>query len=394
MFFHYCILLWISVLIHSIQGLESCNKTSTDIQLCILDVKNYDKSVPAKAQHPYFFVNIINVLGIVELDAKEQSVTLFIILRTEWNDTRIALKNADKKATKWHQIDQKEAQELFFPKIIVRNAKSVGYQKEFASYESPYFWFETPHHFEFQQVMKATIYCSFDFKNFPFDGHECDFIIGLSANAEYNSRLLTTKIKHFDQEANDFGDRIAIQKSILPFTMHVLPIKPFAKYIEGYNYSHAGMKIEFVRNSLGSLLGRFYAPTSIFAILSLISYFIDPQVVPGRLGLLVTLYLIASNVYSSLTAPQQRGFSYIEIWMTGIQFTILLALMEYGIVLALIKFNFKLQKKVFINRSSDKGQQFNDDGHQKAFIKTVDLCTFFAASCFMALFSACYFTIM
>ena len=41
--------------------------------------------------------------------------------------------------------------------------------------------------------------------------------------------------------------------------------------------------------------------------------------VPGRMGLLVTLHLISSNVYNSLNAPQKRGFSYIEVWMIGAQ---------------------------------------------------------------------------
>ena len=72
-------------------------------------------------------------------------------------------------------------------------------------------------------------------------------------------------------------------------------------------------------------------------MISLGSYAIDPQVVPGRLGLLITLFLILTNVYNSVDAPKGRGFSYIEIWMLGAQFPILLALIEYGFVLYLKK---------------------------------------------------------
>ena len=39
---------------------------------------------------------------------------------------------------------------------------------------------------------------------------------------------------------------------------------------------------------------------------------------------LVTLDLIATNVYNSVKAPTKRGFSYIEIWMIGVQIPILL----------------------------------------------------------------------
>ena len=51
------------------------------------------------------------------------------------------------------------------------------------------------------------------------------------------------------------------------------------------------------------------------------------------MGMIVTLYLISTNVYNSVDAPKNRGFSYIEIWMLGTQFPILLALFEYGFVL-------------------------------------------------------------
>ena len=51
------------------------------------------------------------------------------------------------------------------------------------------------------------------------------------------------------------------------------------------------------------------------------------------MGMIVTLYLISANVYSSVEAPKARGFSYIEVWMIGTQFPILLALFEYGLIL-------------------------------------------------------------
>ena len=61
------------------------------------------------------------------------------------------------------------------------------------------------------------------------------------------------------------------------------------------------------------------------------------QKVPGRMGMIVTLYLISTNVYNSVKAPDSRGFSYIEIWMIGTQIPILLALVEYGFILHLKK---------------------------------------------------------
>ena len=63
------------------------------------------------------------------------------------------------------------------------------------------------------------------------------------------------------------------------------------------------------------------------------------------MGMIVTLYLISANVYNSVEAPDGRGFSYIEKWMIGTQFPILLALCQYGFVLHLKKVDKKIVEK-------------------------------------------------
>ena len=56
------------------------------------------------------------------------------------------------------------------------------------------------------------------------------------------------------------------------------------------------------------------------------------------MGLLITLYLITFNVYGSTSsnmAPPERGFSYIEVWMTGVIITISAAILELFFILAI-----------------------------------------------------------
>ena len=86
---------------------------------------------------------------------------------------------------------------------------------------------------------------------------------------------------------------------------------------------------------------------------------------------MVTLYLIATNVYSSVHAPTRRGFSYIEIWMIGIQIPILTGVIEYGILLALKKYY-------------QEGCDFYNLG------KTIDKWTFIATLSFTIIFNIIY----
>ena len=80
------------------------------------------------------------------------------------------------------------------------------------------------------------------------------------------------------------------------------------------------------------------------------------------MGMIVTLYLISANVYSSVEAPKERGFSYIEVWMIGTQLPILLALCEYGLILYWKKMakNVQDQNEIESKQKLDKKIKYLD----------------------------------
>ena len=53
------------------------------------------------------------------------------------------------------------------------------------------------------------------------------------------------------------------------------------------------------------------------------------------MGLLITSCLITWNIYGAIDAPIDRGFSKIELWIVGMQSTILMATLEYLLILLL-----------------------------------------------------------
>ena len=113
------------------------------------------------------------------------------------------------------------------------------------------------------------------------------------------------------------------------------------------------------------------------------------------MGLLVTLYLISSNVYSSLKAPIHRGFSYIEIFLIGTQGVIFFAILEYGFVLAWKKYsniwNDSKPKKVELltTTKQKKGSYFDGMSHDLK-INIIDLISLIASMTFFFLFNIIY----
>ena len=53
---------------------------------------------------------------------------------------------------------------------------------------------------EYFQSLKTTIYCSFDFKHFPFDSHKCDLSLGDTLSGWQYLSLNASKITYRGQK--------------------------------------------------------------------------------------------------------------------------------------------------------------------------------------------------
>ena len=118
---------------------------------------------------------------------------------------------------------------------------------------------------------------------------------------------------------------------------------------------------------------------------------------PGRLGMLITLQLIVTNVFNSVKAPTKRGFSFVEIWMVGVQIPILIGIFEYGIILAMKK--SQLEKETFTIKIGNganvlsKTMIADKDVGWINFDKLVDKWTFILSLIFILTFNAIYWSV-
>ena len=109
---------------------------------------------------------------------------------------------------------------------------------------------------------------------------------------------------------------------------------------------------------------------------------------------MVTLYLIAANVYGTVEAPKNRGFSYIEVWMVGIQATILVALFEYALILALNRNVSKMKQEItLVHSGQDHSQHESHIEQNELKIALMDRYTEIGSAIFFILFNICYWLI-
>ena len=104
--------------------------------------------------------------------------------------------------------------------------------------------------------------------------------------------------------------------------------------------------------------------------------------VPGRMGMLVTIFLIVTGIYNSVQTPSSGEFSYIEIWYIGIQIPIVFALLEYGIMLAALKYTG--------TETESKLTSHHEGITVIRVCKVIDLISFFLSFAFITIFNWTY----
>ena len=127
--------------------------------------------------------------------------------------------------------------------------------------------------------MILNIYCTLNFQPFPFDNHECDLSFGSSSIWNDSLIMEPTKIRFLDEYKRIGDGKLHIKQGRLPFNIKMESLDTFNHTTAGYTYSYCAVRFYFQRNDLGLLLGSFYLPTLLFSILSLVSFFISPDMV-------------------------------------------------------------------------------------------------------------------
>ena len=139
----------------------------------------------------------------------------------------------------------KSKNQLFFPKIAFFNTKHIEKQLDYGVGNLEYFWMEFPHSLEYKEAIKATSYCQFEFETYPFDLHQCDFLIGIQVFSAINVVLLRPDITFEGTHTNHKSEKVP------PFDIRVESIDPFINKVYGYDYSSTGIRLHFKRNSIG-----------------------------------------------------------------------------------------------------------------------------------------------
>uniref|UniRef100_A0A1B0EYE8 Neurotransmitter-gated ion-channel transmembrane domain-containing protein n=1 Tax=Phlebotomus papatasi TaxID=29031 RepID=A0A1B0EYE8_PHLPP len=106
------------------------------------------------------------------------------------------------------------------------------------------------------------------------------------------------------------------------------------------NYGDARLEITLSREVKSYLLEN-YLPSTLFVSMSWGSFVVVPEIVPGRMVLLVTTLLSLVTMFDTVrnNSPDALELKCIEVWLISCTLFVFLALMEYFIVLFGIRYD-------------------------------------------------------
>ena len=338
---------WFLVIFLSIQNVTAkqvlfpfCNENLHNGTICRLEVQDDYDLIIAPQPRPLKVRPIVFLKEITNVNVEDKSITMFLEVYVHWKDARISAKNLE-----WRKISPSEADHFWHPTLQFDKILDLKKQSIFGQPKYPFsFWIHTPENeIQYSEEIQITFTCPMSFSEYPFDVHQCDFTLG---DYEYETDEVEfdwTTVWYVDEMDKtlilDKAKKVLyINDTTTPFNFEIGLIKPFPRRYLDEQYSYSGFRIKLERKSIGVLQSSYFIPTGVFAVVSMVSFLIHPESVPGRMGMIVTLLLISSNVYSNVQAPSSRGLSYIEIWIVGSQIPIIFALVQYGFILLAMKY--------------------------------------------------------
>ena len=117
---------------------------------------------------------------------------------------------------------------------------------------------------------------------------------------------------------NEFvpDDKQAI-KSILDYQITIKDLKPEeTHYLAlGMNYSVAGFEM-ILQRKMSFYIVTYYLPSGLFVVVSWISFLVNPEVIPGRMTLLVTIFLVLINIFNTIQTNSPKAEGLTGIYLT------------------------------------------------------------------------------
>ena len=286
--------------------LKQCAEEKKKNMICIASDEYVDNVPP----DPDTTINIaINIRDIVDINESKQTLTFLIDFVVWWRDKRLTTSNGtDTLSPTGPGLDiSNYINDLWVPEVSFSNSVKIEKTRGMKAPSLKKLWYKS--YLQFYETFTTEFTCKMNFLSFPFDQHNCTLdAITLNQNVmverlylgvndsynRYSTKMLDASGQAFDVHANP---ELSTESNLFEWSKMEV------------TFSRAVVKLHLKRNTgqLETLMISFYIPSMAFSTFSKFSFFVKPENVPGRMGMLITIFLVETAIYGSVDAPKFRA---------------------------------------------------------------------------------------
>lgn len=306
-------------------------------------------------RHQPNFIKIgFEISDVLSINDKDYSITFGLYFSVEWVEPRLNLSSDvwGHSGDSLVPVNLELMKNLWIPNIFIYNLKSFRTIDVLSKLAG--LWIDAKKRIYYSQATHITFICPMVFDAFPLDTQICKFQVG---SYSYD-------MSRMEFDVSTLGYIQKTQSIILDYAINIKKLKPNDQIFDSGalgNFSLAGFEMTLERHFTSYII-TYYLPSGLFVVVSWISFLIPPDIVPGRMALLITLFLVLVNIFNNINSnsPKAEGLTAIEIWMLACILFVFGALIVYAAIL-----NQKLltsEEKKQIKKKKKRSKISEDNG--------------------------------
>jgi len=326
------VVLWLEVGVASAAVMEREQYLECNGQPSTLCLTTGYSSFELPIRHEPNLIKIgFEISDVLRISDKDYSITFGLYFSVEWQEPRLNLSSelwgeenvaSDRELV---PVNLELIKNLWIPNIFIYNLKT--FQTIDVLSKLAGLWIDATKRIYYSQATHITFICPMVFDSFPLDTQSCKFQVG-SYSYDDNRMLFDVSTLGYIQNS---------QSLTLDYDIVITSLSRKDKVFNGGalgNFSLAGFEMSLERHFMSYII-TYYLPSGLFVVVSWISFLIPPDIVPGRMALLITLFLVLVNIFNNVTtnSPKAETLTAIEIWMLACILFVFGSLIVYAVIL-------------------------------------------------------------
>ncbi|XP_063231516.1 pH-sensitive chloride channel 2-like [Bacillus rossius redtenbacheri] len=314
--------------------------SSTELMMHLSDPCRYDKwTLPDSGDAPLNVMTRLHVYYLGLVDAHSLQFTLHILTRFRWRDPRLDYSAASPR-TRQVVSEGFIKEHIWNPHVYLVNEHESSVmgsgQKDVLVTVDP------DGMVSLSSRMKMKLSCLMDLQKFPFDEQKCPLVLEswtynsseLVLNWDLDTPVSVNKDLHLPEYnlINMWCNYSTATYSIENSNSSIAPFIPYYTRFAG-NYSSLEVQFHLARE-VGHYIMDYFMPSILLVVVSWVSFWLDPNAVPGRTVLgtstMLTFITLTRNMGSAL--PKVSYIKATEIWFIVCTGFIFGSLVEFAFV--------------------------------------------------------------